>query len=782
MERGRWRGRAEDDALLRGRGRFLGARRAEGALALAVVRSPVAAGRVRQVDLEAARAAPGVLAAVDLAALRADGVGGLEPRLRHPGPDDGRMRAPPFPLLADGRARYMGQPVAVVVARDAEAAEAAAEAAVVEIDPEPAVTDPREAAAPDAPRVWRRFPDNLCFRVEKGDAAAVEAAFAAADRVVRRSFRVSRVTAAPLEPRSALGTWEPARAGWYLETGTQAPNRVAADLAVVFGVGAEAVRVVSPAVGGGFGMKNAGYPEQALAMWAARRFGKPVLWKAGRLESFLSDAAGRDQWADAALALDAEGRFLALDVRIAAGLGAVLGPSTAHPPVANLGGLAGMYRTPAIRAVVEGWFTNAVFTAPYRGAGRPEATYVLERLIDIAAAETGVDRVELRRRNLIRPEEMPFRTGLDYAYDSGDFPRVMERALEAADWSGFPARREAAGRAGRLRGIGLANAVEIAGGPAGGPQPEFARLSLAPDGAARLLLGASDSGQGHDETFRRLLAARLGLDAAAVEVVTGDGAAAPRGVGSFGSRTLAAAGTATRRAADALVERLTPLAAERLEAAPADLVFEEGAWRVAGTDRGVAFPEVLARAEAPLEEEALVSAPAATFPNGCHVCEAEVDPETGRVTLERYVVVDDVGVVMNPDLVEGQIQGGVAQGIGQAIMEEMVHAPGDGALLTASFMDYAMPRALDTPSCRIESAPTPTQANPLGVKGVGEAGVVGSLPAVMSAVADALSPLGLDHLDMPATPLRVWTAIAAAGGDASPRTGDGGPCGASSSD
>jgi aerobic carbon-monoxide dehydrogenase large subunit len=758
--------RHEDDRLLRGAGRFTGDLAEEGAAAMVLVRSPVAAGTIRSLDVAAARAMPGVLAVLTGAEMAADGVGGLVPRLLHPGPDGGPMRVPSARPLATEAVHYVGEPVAAVIAETRAEAEDAAEAVELDIDERPAVVDPLAAAAPDAPRVWEDFPDNRCFRYEQGDCAAVEAALAGAAHVAEARLRVSRVTAAPLEPRSLIAAFDPATGRYRLDIGTQAPHRVAGDLAGPLGVEAGAIRVVAHDCGGSFGMKNGGYPEYLIALWSARRLGRPVRWQSSRLEAFQSDAHGRDQWADARLALDAEGRFLGLAVHVHAGLGAVLGAATPHPPTANVGGLAGVYTTPAIHVVVEGMFTNTQQTAPYRGAGRPEATYVIERMIDIAAAETGIDRVTLRRRNLIPPEAMPYRTGLVLTYDSGDFPAVLDRALAAADWDGFEARRAEARARGRLRGIGIANPIEIAGGPADRPLPEFARLELAPDGGARLLAGCFDTGQGHATAFRAILADRLGLDPLALETVTGDTDRVRRGTGTFGSRTMAAAGTAFWQAMDAVVETLRPEAAEALEVDPADLVFDHGAYSVAGTDRSVAFAEVLARHGAAVAAERFVAADDATFPNGCHVCEVEVDPETGGTEVVAYTVVDDVGTVINPLLVKGQIAGGVAQGLGQALMEDTAYQDGTGQILGATFMDYALPRATDLPGFAVESHPVPTAKNPLGVKGAGEAGTVGALAAVVSAVCDALAPAGVRHLDMPATPARVWAALQAASGEA----------------
>jgi aerobic carbon-monoxide dehydrogenase large subunit len=482
-------------------------------------------------------------------------------------------------------------------------------------------------------------------------------------------------------------------------------------------------------------------------------------WTADRLESFQSDAHARDMWVDAALALDGDGKFTGLDVHVHANLGAYLGPATVHPPVANIGGIAGVYRTPKIYAKVDGVFTNTQQTAPYRGAGRPEATYIVERMIDLAAYETGIDRAELRRRNLVPKEEMPYSSGFIFTYDSGDFPGVLDKALEMADWAGFEARRAKSSAKGRLRGIGISNPIEIAGGPAAKPNPEFARMEISPEGKVRIHVGSMDSGQGHGTVFRQIIADRLGLSTEDMEIVTGDTHQVPQGMGTFGSRTLAAAGGAIWTAADKIIEKLKDQAAERLEADKADIVFDTGEYRIAGTDRSVSFTEVISGEATSLSAETFSSVEGATFPNGCHICEVEVDPETGRVELVSYCVVDDVGRMVNPLLVEGQITGGIAQGLGQALMENAVYDPNSGQLLAATFMDYAMPRAHDMTAVEFTGFPVPTSQNPLGVKGAGEAGTVGALSAVISAVSDALRPFGIKHIDMPATPARVWRCL-----------------------
>lgn len=752
--------RYEDAALVQGAATYTSdLARLPDELAMAVVRAPLAAGRLLQVDTADAMAMPDVVAVLTGADLAADGIGSLGPRSAQPGPDGGPMRCPPSPLMALEAVHFVGQPVAIVLAQTPEAARIAAEAIQPDVAETASVTDAMAALQPDAPRVWSDFPDNRCFEVSLGDAAAVAAAMARADRIVSRRLRISRVTAASLEPRAVLARHDPATGAMHIDTTSSAPHRIMQDLAPLLGLPEAAVKVRVPACGGSFGMKNLATPEIALAAWAARRLGRPVRWVGSRLESFLGDPQGRDQWVDARLALDAAGHFLAFQASVVANLGAVLGPSTVHPPVGNLGGMAGVYRTPAMHVTATGVFTNTQATAPYRGAGRPEATFAIEAMIDAAATEMGIDRAELRRRNLITPDQMPYRTPLVFTYDCGDFPAILARAMEAADWQGFAARRAEARARGMVRGIGIACAIEIAGGPATRPNPEFAGMELTPEGRARVRLGACDSGQGHLTSFRQVLSDRLGLAPEAIEIVSGDTGLVPQGMGTFGSRTLMAAGTALWRTADALIERLRDQAADALEAAPADLEFRSGRYVIAGTDRSIAFTDVLARCDAPVASDAYLSADGATFPNGCHICEVEIDPETGVSRLASYVVVDDVGTVVNPLIVKGQITGGVAQGLGQALGEVIAHEAGTGQLLTASFMDYAMPRADLVPPVQVISHPVPTAMNPLGVKGVGEAGTVGALAAVMSAVNDALASVGAAPVEMPATPARVWSAL-----------------------
>jgi carbon-monoxide dehydrogenase large subunit len=760
--------RVEDFRLLRGRGHYTDDHRVADCAHMVLVRSPHAAARIRGIDASAARAIPGVLAVLtgdDLAAL-----GPLETSVARQLPGGRPMPRPPYRILATDAARFVGDPVAAVIAETRAAAKDGAEAVVVDWDPLPAVTDAAAALMPGAPAVWPdHAPDNLCFLFTLGDAAAVEAGVAKASHVARLPFRISRVSANPLEPRGAIGMWSEGEGRWTLISGVQIPHKIRSELAAkTLRVPDNQLRLISPDMGGAFGMKGSPTQEHALVLWAARLLDRPVRWVADRTESFLSDFHARDNDSVVELALDAEGNFLALRIRTVANLGAYLAFNTPHSPTNNLGGLAGVYRTPAILAEVRGAFTNTQPTAPYRGAGRPEATYAIERVIDLAADELGLDRVELRRRNLIPREAMPFRTGLVFTYDSGDFAKGMDLALAAADWAGFEARRAEAARRGMLRGIGIANAIEIAAGPFRAPNEEGAGIRFEPDGGATLLLGSHNHGQGHETAFRQLASSLLGLSFDRVRVVAGDTDLVPHGRGTFGSRSLVVAGTAMTRAAERVIAKGRRIAAHLLEAAEADITFEGGSFRVAGTDRAMRIEAIAAAAYTPgklpkgeemgLAADVVLTPDEATFPNGCHVAEVEIDPETGVVTLARYVVSDDVGTVINPLLLKGQIHGGVAQGVGQVLGEAILYDEA-GQMVTASFMDYRMPRASDLPMMTVESNPVPTAANPLGAKGAGEAGTVGALPVVINAIVDALRPLGIRHIDMPATPERVWRAI-----------------------
>ena len=752
--------RFEDPRLLRGEGRFIHDLNLPGQAHVVLVRSPHAHARIVAARLAAARAAPGVLGAFTVEDLLADGLGTSRVSLARRRPDGAPMFWRAHPGLAADRVRHVGDPVAAVVASSLMQAKDAADLVEIDYEALPSVTEASRAAAAGAAAVWDGCPDNICNVFEAGDAAAAAAAFARAERIVRRRYVVQRVHAQYLEPRGALGEYDARSSRYTLHLDVQYPHRVRDLLAErVFKLPPAQVRVVSGDVGGAFGAKGWVYVEHRLVLWLAKKLGRPVKWTCERSEAALADEHGRDLVSEAELALDAEGHFLALRVRNVNNLGAYVSSNRQlQPTFANLGSLVGMYAFRAAHVHVTGVFSNTSPTAPYRGSGRPEAIYVLERLIDDAARELGIDRVELRRRNLVPSSAMPYRTALTFTYDCGEFEQVMDQALALGDWAGFPARREAARGRGRLRGIGIANAIERAAAPPGG---ESVRIRFDAKGRPALFMGTKSQGQGHETTFRQIAAEKLGLAPQDFEYVEGDTDRVAQGLGTFGSRSAALGGSALALAAERIIARGRQIAAQLLEAAEADVAFAEGRYAIAGTDRSIALADV-ARAET-LDEQAAFVPAQETFPNSCHVCEVEIDPETGAVQLCGYAVVDDVGTVINPLTLKGQVHGGVAQGLGQVLMERMVYEPESGQLLTASFMDYAMPRADALCAMRVDSHPVPTALNPLGVKGAGEAGTVGALAACMNAILDALAPLGVRELDMPATSEAVWRALRRAG-------------------
>ena len=606
---------------------------------------------------------------------------------------------------------------------------------------------------------------NEAFVYEIGDREAAEAAFAKADHVVEQRFNISRVLANAMEMRGCLAIHDRRSDHFTLRAPIQHPwvaRRILAGS--VIGTDELSVRVIAPDVGGSFGIKANIYPEYLIALFAAKRTGRPVKWMSDRSEGFLSDFHGRDNVADAALALDAEGRFLGFRLRNLVNIGAYFSTLGSGPATNNLGGLSGVYTTPAAHVEVIGVLTNSHPTAPYRGAGRPEASFIIERLIDIAARELGFDPVDLRRRNLIPPEAMPFKTSLVFTYDSGNFAKNMDDALRLIDRDGFAARRAQSEAAGKLRGLGIANAIERAAPPG----LETAEIRFDPSGTVTILSGTTQQGQGHTTMYTQLLCDRLGLEPDRVRVIEGDTDRLAFGFGSGGSRSSAMGSAALMMATDKVIEKGCEIAAHLMEAAADDIEFADGAFAVAGTDRSVPLADIVRTAFTPaalpdgiepgLWAQASYKGNVASYPNGCHACEVEIDPETGAVEILKYVVVDDFGTILNPLLVKGQVHGGVAQGAGQILLETALY-DGDGQLVTASFMDYGMPRADDLSDFEVLPNPVPTATNPLGVKGVGEAGTVGAMPTVMNAIVDALGPFGIRDLDMPASPSRVWAAI-----------------------
>lgn len=743
--------RKEDRRFLTGHGSYLADIVPPDAAWAQIVRSPHAHADILAVETAAARAVPGVLAVLTGEDVAKAGLGNI-PADRHlirlPGTPEGTGVAfcPPFPVLARDRARYVGEPIAVVIAETPAAAADAAELVTVEYAQRPAVVSTADALA--GPPVWDAAPENMCFRWQAGDAAEAEAAIAAAAHVVKVRVRNNRVYVGAMEPRGAIGRFVDGR--YHLATGTQMPHGLKTALAEVFGVADDLIHVTVADVGGSFGNRNALCPEQVLVLWAARLLGRPVAWLGSRADGFLGDYQARDNVSDVELALDADFRFTALSVRTLAAIGAHLAPEGALSPTANTPALAGVYALPAIHVAVTGVFTNTSPTEVYRGAGRPEAVHLLERTVDYAARTLGIDRLELRRRNMLTPAAMPYRTRLGLNYDSGDFPGTLADALSRHAPPPAPP--------GWLRGRGIAHYCERVAGV----MTENAWLELRADGRVTLLIGTMSNGQGHATAYAQLLADRLGIAADMVDVVQGDTDRIPSGSGTGGSSSLAIGGQATALAAADMITQLKQRAGEALEAAPADIAYADGVFSVAGTDLSLAWHALAARLTEPLRTTAVWKPAGPSFPNGCHVAEVDLDPETGFWRLAAYTMVHDFGTVVNPLLLEGQLQGGVAQGFGQAAMEQVVHDGESGQPLTGSWMDYAMPRADDLPPLSLVSRPTPSPLHPLGIKGAGEAGAAGAPPAVMNALLDALAPLGVTDLDMPATPFAVWRAIAAA--------------------
>jgi carbon-monoxide dehydrogenase large subunit len=750
--------RVEDPRLLRGQGRYTDDISAPGMLHAIVLRSPHAHANITSLSTATAAALPGVKLILTHADL--DGIGGYSCSLPMTNMDGTPRHDPPRPVLADGTVRHVGEPVAFIVADTLEQARDAAEAIEAEYDSQPAVGEIRPAAEPGAPQVWPDAPGNVCFRWGIGDAAKTESLFAEAAHVTRISLVNNRVVVASMEPRAALGAFADGR--YTLTTSTQGGWGLKNALAnQVLKVPPEDIRVVTADVGGGFGMKSFLYPEQVLVLIAAKKLARPVRWTCGRSEAFLSDTHGRDNFAQAEMALDKDGHFLALRLHTLANMGAYLsmyGPFV--PTMAASGVLAGVYGFKAIRNEVTGIYTNTVPVDAYRGAGRPESNYVVERLIDTAARELGIDPAELRRRNMVAPSAMPYTTPVGKIYDSGEFERILDIALAKFDWAHFPARRAASEARGRKRGIGMSYYLEATGG---GPV-ERAEIRFADDGNVDVFVGTQTNGQGHETAYVMLVADRLGIAPDRIRVVQGDTDSIPMGGGTGGARSLYSQGTAIFATSDAIIEKGKTLAAEVLEAAPENVAFADGYFNVTGTNRGIDILELARSLQKgagpnPLDAAEVAKIPFHTFPNGCHMVEVEVDPETGSVEILRYLVVDDVGHAINPMIVRGQVHGGVAQGFGQAVCERTSYDPENAQLLAGSFMDYALPRASDLPDFEVELVEIPCATNPLGVKGAGEAGTVGSPPAIMNAIVDAL---GGRAIDMPATPERVWEALQAA--------------------
>ena len=764
--------RKEDDALLRGLGRFQDDVSLDGEVHACFVRSPHAHADIAAVETAAAAAAPGVLAVYTGSHVAADGLGTLpciaDAFVALKRPDGSPACYPPNPMLPQDRVRHVGEAVAMVVAETLAEAQDAAELVSVDYAPLPAVVDAAQAREAAAPLLWQEAPGNLSCVWAQGDADATEAAFRAAAHTVEIELVNNRLVVNTIEPRGALGVYDPASERYTLHINSQHVHGARAVVAGILGIEEDRLRVLSHDLGGGFGMKYFTYPEQVLVAWAARKLARPVRWLSGRAEGFLSDTQARDHLTRAALALDADGHFLGLRVRTLCNLGAYvsnLGPIS--PTLLYTRMLANAYRTPAIHAEVEGVLTNTIFTDAYRGAGIPEANYVVERLVDKAAARLGLTPDAIRRRNLIPADAMPYQVPLDITYDSGDYARNLDDGMALAGWSGFAARRTEAAARGRLRGIGMAVYVEsTVGDPA-----EHVAIRFGSDGGVTLSAGTQASGQGHATTYAQLLSESLGIPFEAIELIEGDSDDLPGGGGTGGSRSTYMASLAINDGAAKVIEKGTKVAANLLEVAPADIRFADGTFAIAGTDRAIDIMTLAAQAMDPanlpegmepgLDANGRTETFDGTFPNGCHICEVEVDPETGVVALAAYAAVNDFGRIVNPQLVDGQVHGGVAQGLGQAVFENCVYDAQSGQLLSGSFMDYCLPRADDLPPFALGTNGVPTGQNPLGIKGCGEAGSIPAPAAVVNAVLDALKERGVSDIDMPLTPERVWRALRA---------------------
>jgi carbon-monoxide dehydrogenase large subunit len=758
--------RVEDERLVTGQGRYLDDVRLPRTAAAYMIRSPHAHARIRRVDVERARKAPGVLLVITA----------QEPEVARMGPlpclvplknRDGSKRAdPPHPVLVRDFARHVGDSVAMIVAETVEQAKDAAELIEVDYEVLPAITELGAALDPKAPLAWPELGTNLCFDWENGDRAAADAAFAKAPHVARVKLVNNRVVVNSIEPRGAIGDYDKKAGRYTLYCSTQGSHLHQKLIAQILGIDKAQLRVITPDVGGAFGMKIFMYSEYPLVLHAAKVLGRPVKWIGERSDAFLSDTQGRDNITEAEIALDKDGRFLAVRHTTIANMGAYL--STFAPFIPTWAGtriLPTVYKAPIAYAQVKGVLTNTTPVDAYRGAGRPENVYLLERLVDVAAAELGLARDEIRRRNFIPQSAMPYNTPLGQTIDSGNFVFNLDDALKRADWTGFPARRAAAQKNGRLRGIGIAYYMEVCSGG----DDETTEIRFEPSGDVSVLIGTQSNGQGHQTAYAQVVADRLGVPFEKIRVLQGDTDVIETGNGTGGSRSIPVGGSAIIRAAEAVLEKAKALAAHRLEAAPHDLEFIDGSFRIVGTDRRIGLVELAKVArdksalpegmEPGLDQKGNFKPPSNTFPNGCHICEIEIDRDTGEVEIKRFVAVDDFGRILNPMLAAGQVHGGVGQGVGQALLEHSIYDPSSGQLVTGSFMDYTLPRADNLSAVEFNYNEFPCTTNPLGAKGAGEAGCLGAPPAVISAICDALKDYGVRHLDMPATPQAIWRAI-----------------------
>jgi carbon-monoxide dehydrogenase large subunit len=756
--------RTEDPTLVRGHGRYTDDVKLPNEVYVVMVRSRVAHGVIKGIDTAAARKMPGVLgvyAGADLAQY-----GTLKCIIPFNNRDGSPMIKPPRPALPTDKVRFVGDPVAFVVAEALLQAKDAAEAVEVDIDQLPAVVRPEEAARPGAPLIHDEAPGNVALDYHFGDTEQVAAAFAKAAHVTRVKLVNSRVVVNAMEPRAAIGIYDPASGRYTLHAPSQGAFGLRGNMAEILKVEPKQVRILTGHVGGSFGMKSAPFPEYVCVLHAARALGRPVKWTDDRSGSFVSDSHGRDHELTAELALDADGTFLAVRITNFGNMGGFLSQVAPMPSTLNtVKNVQSVYRTPLIEVSTKCVFTNTTHVSAYRGAGRPEGNYYMERLIDLAAAEMEIDRLELRRRNLIRPGEIPRKTASGSTYDSGDFPGVLKHALEIADFKGFARRRRESRKQGKVRGLGIGSFLEVTAPPS----KEMGGIRFEPDGTVTIITGTLDYGQGHAAPFAQVLTEKLGVPYERIRLLQGDSDELLAGGGTGGSKSIMHSGTAIVEAAAKVIEQGKQIASHVLEASASDIEFTHGRFVIAGTDRAIGIMELADKlrsglnlpegAPSTLSVSHVSDGPgASTYPNGCHICEVELDPDTGVIEVVKYASVNDFGTVVNPLIVEGQLHGGVIQGIGQALME-MTAYDSEGQFLTGSFMDYALPRASDSPEVTVVNHPVPATTNVLGVKGCGEAGCAGSLTSVMNAIADALSEFGIRHLDMPATPHRVWRAI-----------------------
>jgi len=771
--------RKEDARFLTGAGQFTDDVRVPNQTYAYFLRSPHAHAKIRKIEKTAAAKAPGVVGIFTGSDLAAANVNGLPCGWLITDVNGQPMKEPPHPALAQGKVRYVGDQVAVVIAETYTQAKDAAEKIEVDYETLPAVIDAVDALKKGAPVVHEAAPDNRCYLWSLGDKAATDAAFAKAHHVTKIDLTNNRLIPNAIEPRAALASYNRADDSYILYVANQNPHVERLLMtAFVLGLPEHKVRVIAPDVGGGFGSKIFLYAEETVITWASRQVNRPIKWTAERSESFLSDAHGRDHHTHAEIALDPNGKFLGMRVKTTANLGAYLSTFGSSVPTYLYGTLmAGQYTAPAIYVEVDSAFTNTAPVDAYRGAGRPEATFVVERLVTECARELKIDQAEIRRRNFITT--FPYQTPVALAYDTGNYHATLDGALELADVAGFPKRRAEAEKRGMRRGLGFATYIEACGlapsnvaGALGARAGLFetGEVRVNPTGSVTVFTGSHSHGQGHETTFAQVVSARLGIPVENVDVVHGDTGRIPFGMGTYGSRSIAVGGSALMKALDKIEAKGKKIAAHLLEAAEADIEFKDGKFSVAGTDKNLAFGQVALAAYVPhnypldklepgLDETAFYDPTNFTYPAGAHICEVEVDPDTGVVKIVNFTAVDDFGNIINPMIVEGQVHGGLAQGIGQALLESCVYDKESGQLLTGSYMDYTMPRASDLPSFKVGTRVTPCTHNPLGVKGCGEAGAIGAPAAVINAVTDALIPLGVKTIDMPATPERVWRAI-----------------------